>query len=43
MKKKYSEPEIHLDSVHLERRFLSNDPTVSSSQDLVFDEEVDPW
>ncbi len=43
MKKKYLTPEVRVDLVRIETNFLTSDPAVSSSQDLVFDDEVDPW
>ena len=43
MKKNYLSPEVKVALVKIEVNFLASDPSVSSGQDLIFDDEVDPW
>lgn len=44
MKKKYLEPQVYVDLIRLEGSFLaSTDPSKSSSEDLYYESEIDPW
>lgn len=42
MKRKYLSPEVEVDLVVIERNILS-DPYASSAQDLIYDDEENPW
>ena len=44
MRKKYLTPCVQVDWVTLEKNFLqSGDPSKSSSEDLIYESEIDPW